>query len=196
MLKTLVAAAIVLTLTPSVALAAVASCCDLPTPVAAFSARGVISVALHCLVVTSDPRSVASLKVSGREAGINEYAVIYDILNKAGASNAAEVASTAGKSLERTKTLTLTTYFDRASRDIGLFLEQNGVMDCTNAVSSALELFRYIRRSLKGLDMSKFESYQRGIIQGLFKYILFLGFSGEDAPFQLAEISLSDDRFS
>ncbi|KAG8178235.1 hypothetical protein JTE90_025118 [Oedothorax gibbosus] len=191
MLKTLVAAAIVLTLTPSVALAAVASCCDLPTPVAAFSAS-----LYTTLVVTSDPRSVASLKVSGREAGINEYAVIYDILNKAGASNAAEVASTAGKSLERTKTLTLTTYFDRASRDIGLFLEQNGVMDCTNAVSSALELFRYIRRSLKGLDMSKFESYQRGIIQGLFKYILFLGFSGEDAPFQLAEISLSDDRFS
>ncbi|KAG8178238.1 hypothetical protein JTE90_025120 [Oedothorax gibbosus] len=71
---------------------------------------------------------------------------------------------------------------------MGLFLDQNGLLDCWNTVPRAIDTFWYIKRVLEGLDGSKFESYQTAVVSGLVQYSLVLGFKGEDAVEQLVDI--------
>ncbi|KAG8200016.1 hypothetical protein JTE90_001247 [Oedothorax gibbosus] len=63
---------------------------------------------------------------------------------------------------------------------IGDQLYLNGRLDCDNSTSMALNLFALIKRALKDLDPSRFESQFQGVVHGTHQFYVDLGFNLQD----------------
>lgn len=109
--------------------------------------------AFTALIVTQDPDIVEVFEMSGKAAS--------DLLNPI----------TSRRAVAKKDTLKLAQYFELTAYNVGGFLKQEGILDCKNAVSMALDYFRFAREEFEGLDMGKFEYYMQAVVQGMVYFL-------------------------
>lgn len=119
------------------------------------------------LIVTQDPYIIHGLELPGEKAAECLYPILSRVLKDEGLRNSDKIAWQSSRSLALKDTLKLTQYFELTAYNVGDALQEEGLLDCKNAVSMALDYFEFVREAFKGQDGSKFDTYILGTVQGM-----------------------------
>lgn len=131
---------------------------------------------------------VAGIELSGIAAAMTEYNTVLEILQQQGLCSAEMVAFTASRPLAKIKNLPLPVYLEKTGHEVGTFLKNNGLLDCSSAIPLAFDYFKLVSKAFSGSDENKLGSYMHAVVQGLVDFIREHGLGLENSAKSLADL--------
>lgn len=155
--------------------------------------RDVFATSFYTAMVVEhgfDVVAVAGIELSGIAAAMTEYNTVLEILQQ----QAEMVAFTASRPLAKIKSLPLSVYLEKTGHEVGTFLKNNGLLDCSSTIHLAFEYFKLVCKAFRGLDENKLASYMHAVVQGLADFVCEHGLGLDESAKSLAD--LFDKEFS